>query len=182
MSSPLRSFWACPPSPRRRPSPSCVYLSLSLSTVQLTLGPSIQWRYLLFFALLLSEATLILGPSLVQAPSAPALPDTPESAAPLEPDGASGWLTWAFPARVPFQHVLLLHQLFMFASVAVSRVVPVVWPAPPSAGVGGEAEAKMMAPIMERLGAVAGGIDSEGECALVFFAFLSRMRANAREQ
>jgi hypothetical protein len=29
-----------------------------------------------------------------------------------------------FPNRVPYQHILFLHQLFMFLSVALSRVVP----------------------------------------------------------
>jgi hypothetical protein len=34
----------------------------------------------------------------------------------------------AFPHRVVYQHILFLHQLFMFMSVAVSKVAPVLFP------------------------------------------------------
>ena len=29
-----------------------------------------------------------------------------------------------FPQRVPYQHILFLHQVFMFLSVALTRIVP----------------------------------------------------------
>jgi hypothetical protein len=37
-------------------------------------------------------------------------------------------LTLVFPKRVVYQHVLFLHQLFMFMSVAVSKVAPILFP------------------------------------------------------
>ena len=42
-----------------------------------------------------------------------------------------GLLGVLFPDRVAFQHVLFLHQLFVFLSVALSRVVPVLFPEEP---------------------------------------------------
>lgn len=39
-------------------------------------------------------------------------------------------MEYLFPHRVAFQHVLFLHQIFVFLSVAVTRVVPVLFPTP----------------------------------------------------
>jgi len=69
-------------------------------------SPVAFWRYVLFFALFASELTLIVGYD------------------------AIGFLSAIFPFRVAFQHVLFLHQLFMFFSVAISRVFPVLFPEP----------------------------------------------------
>lgn len=69
----------------------------------------IQWRWILFFALLVCEYNLIISPS--------------------DPTGPTGkLLAAAFPSRVAYQHILVLHQLFIFMSVAVSRVAPVFLP------------------------------------------------------
>jgi len=69
-------------------------------------SPVAFWRYVLLFALLASELTLIVGY------------DT------------AGFLSAVFPFRVAFQHVLFLHQLFMFFSIALSRVFPVLFSEP----------------------------------------------------
>lgn len=62
----------------------------------------IQWRYLLFSFFLISELTLILAPS----------------------GQSTHILAHLFSNRVTFQHILFLHQLFLFFSVALSRVAP----------------------------------------------------------
>jgi len=69
------------------------------------------WRYILFFGHFASELSLLFGPS----PSSP------------EYQGYS-ILSVFFPTRLAFQHIRLLHQLFMFFSIAVSRVAPVLFP------------------------------------------------------
>ncbi|KAH9965409.1 hypothetical protein BC827DRAFT_1265414 [Russula dissimulans] len=69
------------------------------------------WRYTLFFGHFASELSLLFSPS----PSSP------------EYQGYSV-LSVFFPTRLAFQHIRLLHQLFMFFSIAVSRVAPVLFP------------------------------------------------------
>ncbi|KAF8161443.1 hypothetical protein B0H34DRAFT_747330 [Crassisporium funariophilum] len=99
---------------------------------------SLQWRYVLFFALLAAELSFILSPF----PNSPSLslPNTTRAQSflasilaplPLTPALRSlttphprSFLQWAFPSRAPYQHILFLHQIFMFLSVALSRVVP----------------------------------------------------------
>ncbi|EJD51327.1 chaperone J-domain-containing protein [Auricularia subglabra TFB-10046 SS5] len=65
------------------------------------------WRYMLFFGLLISELALVLAPSF---------------------GATSGVLGTLFPHRVPYQHVLYLHQLFLSVSIAISRIVPALAP------------------------------------------------------
>jgi hypothetical protein len=92
---------------------------------------SFKWRYTLFFGHFASELSLLFSPS-------------PSS---LEYQGYS-ILSLLFPTRLAFQHIRLLHQvyflvtashfiyvsdhaflqLFMFFSIAVSRVAPVLFP------------------------------------------------------
>ncbi|KAI0300441.1 hypothetical protein B0F90DRAFT_1817509 [Multifurca ochricompacta] len=69
------------------------------------------WRYTLFFGHFASELSLLFGPS-------PSSPDY---------QGYS-FLSLFFPTRLAFQHIRLLHQLFMFFSIAISRVAPVLFP------------------------------------------------------
>jgi len=69
------------------------------------------WRYTLFFGHFASELSLLFSPS----PSSP------------EYQGYS-ILSLFFPTRLAFQHIRLLHQVFMFFSIAVSRVAPVLFP------------------------------------------------------
>ncbi|EGO00774.1 hypothetical protein SERLA73DRAFT_105158 [Serpula lacrymans var. lacrymans S7.3] len=84
-------------------------------------SPIALWRYLLFIALLASELYLILTPSLF----------SPEPIDDLFVDSVSPSrmvLHALFPRRTVYQHILLLHQLFFFMSVALSRVVPILFP------------------------------------------------------
>jgi len=69
------------------------------------------WRYTLFFGHFASELSLLFSPS----PSSP------------EYQGYSV-LSLLFPTRLAFQHIRLLHQVFMFFSIAISRVAPVIFP------------------------------------------------------
>ncbi|EJD08099.1 DnaJ-domain-containing protein [Fomitiporia mediterranea MF3/22] len=62
------------------------------------------WRYILLLSLFASELYLVAGPR------------------------SFGILGILFPDRVAFQHVLFLHQLFVFLSIALSHVVPVLFP------------------------------------------------------
>ncbi|KAI0067585.1 chaperone J-domain-containing protein [Artomyces pyxidatus] len=69
------------------------------------------WRYALFFLFTASELSLLFSPS------------------PSSINGASfSILSVVFPTRLPFQHIRLLHQVFMFLSIALSRVAPVLFP------------------------------------------------------
>ncbi|TEB38104.1 hypothetical protein FA13DRAFT_1681484 [Coprinellus micaceus] len=68
--------------------------------------PFTFWRYILYFTLLTLELRLILSPS----PS---------------PSGRHITLLHRlFPNRVIYQHILFLHQVFMFLNVALMRVTP----------------------------------------------------------
>ncbi|TFK50861.1 DnaJ-domain-containing protein [Heliocybe sulcata] len=89
-------------------------------------SPVAFWRYLLLLWLFASELSFLLGPS----PSPPSqthfiLLGDPGSTA------SGGLLNLLFPRRLPYQHVLFLHQLFLFLSVALSRVAPVLFPQSP---------------------------------------------------
>jgi len=71
------------------------------------------WRYLLYLTLFVSELSLLIY-------------STPPSSSSVL---ASGSLLHAiFPHRVAFQHVLFLHQLFMFLTTALTNVAPVLFP------------------------------------------------------
>lgn len=84
-------------------------------------SPVAFWRYLLYFAQFLAEFALILGPSATMSnPS-----DTSASGSSTLHENI---LSTLFPRRVAYQHILLLHQIFIVASVAVSRVAPVLFP------------------------------------------------------
>jgi hypothetical protein len=68
-----------------------------------------QWRYLLYFAFLAVELSLLL------------------SSSPVTTAGVVRMLGLLFPKRVVFQHVLFCHQVFVFLSIALSRIAPVLW-------------------------------------------------------
>ncbi|RDB25090.1 hypothetical protein Hypma_007420 [Hypsizygus marmoreus] len=93
--------------------------------------PVAFWRYLLYATLFVAEISLILSPSPSAAPSASS------SFSFLSPSttGLRGLATTytthtllhtLFPQRINHQHILFLHQLFLFLSIALSRVVPVL--------------------------------------------------------
>lgn len=80
----------------------------------------IQWRYLLFIGMFALELYLIVAPS-----SAPSRVSAYTFVDQVPPQ----WTLFerVFPQRVAYQHILFLHQVFLFMSVAVSRVAPVLF-------------------------------------------------------
>ncbi|KAA1476486.1 hypothetical protein DENSPDRAFT_785166 [Dentipellis sp. KUC8613] len=71
------------------------------------------WRYFIFFALAISEVCLILSPPLSSKETFPQ---------------NSHILSYIFPTQVPFQHILFLHEVFVFTTIALSRLAPVLFP------------------------------------------------------
>lgn len=85
------------------------------------------WRYLLFAAVFIYELTYILNPSIHPPSDISVSSDLfigPRQPAPMYLFAA------LWPRRVPYQHVRFLHSLFMFMSIALSRVAPVLFPPP----------------------------------------------------
>ncbi|KAJ3964722.1 hypothetical protein EV361DRAFT_955677 [Lentinula raphanica] len=81
------------------------------------------WRYLLFFVFLASELAYVLYPS----PSSTSI----FSSAfwdPSNTDTRPTILHILFPYRVAYQHILFLHQMFIFSSIALTRVAPQLFP------------------------------------------------------
>jgi hypothetical protein len=112
-----------------------------------------QWRYLLYAALFVAEISLILSPSPSQVPS---------SFFSLPSPATSTYTTHTilhtlFPKRLIHQHIRFLHQLFLFLSIALSRVVPVLIAAfgPPQMSSKEEKE------VIERISAMTGVADRE---------------------
>lgn len=82
-------------------------------------SPIAAWRYLLFLCLFASELYLLLAPSPSTLSPSPFVDATTSHVMILDV---------IFPKRIVYQHVLLLHQVFFFLSVALSRVAPVLFP------------------------------------------------------
>lgn len=82
-------------------------------------SPIATWRYLLFIVVLALELYLLLAPPSYPAEPSPFIDHIPQN---------STILDYLFPHRVVYQHVRLLHQVFLFVSVALSRVAPVLFP------------------------------------------------------
>lgn len=82
------------------------------------------WRYLLFFYLLACELNLYLLP----VPNAVA----PEMFPIRSASQAFPWpvtvLRWIFPQWLPYQIVSFLRQVNIALSIAIARVMPVLWP------------------------------------------------------
>ncbi|KAJ7935295.1 DnaJ-domain-containing protein [Mycena leptocephala] len=85
-------------------------------------SPVAFWRYLLYFSLLASELSLLLSPSPSLSPSGLLLGN------PADSPTHRTILHMIFPRRVAYQHILFLHQLFLFMSIALSRVAPQFFP------------------------------------------------------
>jgi len=87
-----------------------------------------QWRYILFTSLLAAELSFILSPfPPLQTTDIPPAERTSR----IGPLSTSGSIIPSFsvlqiiwPNRVPYQHILFLHQLFIFLSVGLTRVGP----------------------------------------------------------
>lgn len=86
----------------------------------------------------------------------------------LAPTGQTNIFTYLFPNRITYQHILFLHQLFLFFSVALSRVAPLF--SPP------EEDPRLEKAILEKTQILASMADREGKAsfppyfALTFFA------------
>lgn len=76
-------------------------------------SPVTFWRYILYLTLFVSELALLVYPS-------------PSSSSSIFVSGSI--LHVLFPERVAFQHILFLHQLFMFLTTALTNVAPVLFP------------------------------------------------------
>ncbi|KAJ7270124.1 hypothetical protein B0H12DRAFT_1044783 [Mycena haematopus] len=88
-------------------------------------SPVAFWRYLLYFSLFAAELSLLLSPSPSPSPSGLLLGSlTPPADGPTH----RTILHFLFPRRVAYQHILFLHQLFLFLSIALSRVAPQFFP------------------------------------------------------
>ncbi|KAF7350963.1 J domain-containing protein [Mycena sanguinolenta] len=88
-------------------------------------SPVAFWRYLLYFSLLACELFLILSPSPSLLPSGLLIGSfTPPTEGPTH----RTILHFLFPRRVAYQHILFIHQLFLFLSIALSRVAPQFFP------------------------------------------------------
>lgn len=116
-----------------------------------------KWRYLLFLCLFASELYLLLAPSPSTSP-----PSTFVDAA----TSHTTILDVVFPKRIVYQHILLLHQVFFFLSVALSRVAPVLFP---SLMQGDPImDQQIVRAMAERLGALAKNTERECKWAITF--------------
>ncbi|KIJ66030.1 hypothetical protein HYDPIDRAFT_110158 [Hydnomerulius pinastri MD-312] len=124
-------------------------------------SPVSAWRYLLFFSSLALELYLLLSPS----PSfSSSLSNSTPYVFPDHTPPTTSLLTMLFPNRVAYQHVLLLHQVFFAASVALSRIGPVLFA---GSGTGSmEEEGKMIRALGERILGIGQGVERERECPL----------------
>jgi hypothetical protein len=127
------------PSPVKFVSYSCSMYSLSCLT-------PLQWRYMLYLALLTMELAFILNSSPLS------------SDAILVSGSQKSIFHVIFPHRVSFQHILFLHQLFMFLSTALTQVAPVLFPGPPPTS---DADS-----LLHRLNLIAGAADREASIIL----------------
>lgn len=82
-------------------------------------NPVATWRYLLFAVALALELHLLLAPSSQITEQSPFVDHVSSSGT---------FFDRLFPRRVAYQHIQLLHQVFFFLSVALSRVAPVLFP------------------------------------------------------
>ncbi|KAF8141182.1 DnaJ-domain-containing protein [Boletus edulis] len=125
-------------------------IALFLFSVVGKQSPIAAWRYLLFVGMFALELYLMVAPSSRLSGASAFVDQVP-----------SQWMLFEslFPQRVAYQHILLLHQVFLFMSVAISRVAPVLF-----AGmlqVEGEMEAGAVRAMGGRIGELAKGVEKE---------------------
>jgi hypothetical protein len=108
---------------------------------------ALQWRNLLLCTLFFLEFSLI-----VNSPSGGAL-------------GSYSFfpLSTLFRKRVPYQHTLFLHQLYMSLSIAISRVIPVLLPATRESARVSDLSINAVKPMIDKLAVLATVADREGE-------------------
>ncbi|KAF9268474.1 hypothetical protein L218DRAFT_799793, partial [Marasmius fiardii PR-910] len=94
-----------------------IFSGISLAVISSIGRPSPVkfWRYLLYWSFFALELSFILY-------------SAPSSSAPITDISVKNIFHMVFPYRVPYQHILFLHQVFMFLSIAVSRVAPRLFP------------------------------------------------------
>ncbi|KAJ7072806.1 DnaJ-domain-containing protein [Mycena amicta] len=110
-------------------------------------SPVAFWRYLLYISLFAFELSFIVSPSPSLTPTglligAPGSDNEPARRTILHV---------LFPQRVAYQHILFLHQLFLFMTIALTRVAPQFLPDP----------AKVTEAMSHRLLQVATAVDRE---------------------
>ncbi|KAJ8463778.1 hypothetical protein ONZ45_g17466 [Pleurotus djamor] len=105
-------------------------------------SPVAFWRYILYAFLFVYEFALLISPppSLTSLASTVANNTTSAifSSTFQDPTSFSTHRTLLhiiFPQRVEYQHIIFLHHLFVFLSVALSRVAPQLFPGDPPASV-----------------------------------------------
>jgi len=121
---------------------------------------AIQWRYLLFIVVLALELYLLLAPPSHPVEPSPFVDHIHENGTIL------GHL---FPHRVVYQHVRLLHQVFLFVSVALSRVAPVLFPSLVHSNAA--VDQQMVRVVADRLGMLAQSTERERAYAFAFHVF-----------
>ncbi|PFH50451.1 hypothetical protein AMATHDRAFT_145074 [Amanita thiersii Skay4041] len=103
-------------------------------------SPVSFWRYTLYASLFIAEMALILSPSLYSL--SPSLTSLPSSSS-FSSNSSSNLFSLLTPTLTPktllhtllpssyitYQHINLLHQLFLFLSVSLTRVAPHLFPA-----------------------------------------------------
>jgi hypothetical protein len=129
-----------------RPSPvSFVRVTASEAYLSTDISASNQWRYVLFSFFLISELTLILAPT----------------------GKPTFILSFLFPSRITHQNILFIHQLFLFFSVALSRVAPLF--SPP------EDDPRAEKAILEKIQLLASVADREGTHSNIPFRHISEL-------
>ncbi|KIL00886.1 hypothetical protein PAXRUDRAFT_29508 [Paxillus rubicundulus Ve08.2h10] len=118
-------------------------------------SPIAAWRYLLFISMFALELYLVLSPS----PSSSSSPGPSSYTFIDQAPSQTTLLNTLFPKRVAYQHILFLHQIFFFMSVALSRVAPVLFAGLMS--VDEEIEGRAVRAIGERVGVLANAVERE---------------------
>lgn len=113
-------------------------------------SPIAAWRYLLFAVVLALELHLLLAPSSQVTEQSPFVDHIPTSGTLFDQ---------LFPRRVVFQHIQFLHHVFLFLSVALSRVAPVLFPSMMRSDP--VVDRQMMKAVAERLGTLAKSTERE---------------------
>jgi len=135
-------------------------------------SPVSFWRYTLYATLFMAELVLILTPSTYSL-SGLAPTSLPSTAASASASSSSSSAVDLFslqstispftifhallPSQVPYQHVQLLHQLFLFLSVALSRVAPQLFP---------QEDPRVELVLLDRINALLAHTDRENSIAL----------------
>jgi len=120
-----------------------------------TSDSGIQWRYLLFIGMFALELYLIVAPSTTSSGA---------SGHTFVDEASPRWMLFerVFPQRVAYQHILFLHQVFLFMSVAVSRVAPVLF----AGMVEVDGDMGVVRAMGRRIEELTRGIERECECTL----------------